>query len=52
VVPSSCQSSPSSECLVKRLTPLTCTSYHTEISSFDVATGRCDRFGEGEYDSR
>ncbi|KAK4684105.1 ubiquitin thioesterase OTU1, partial [Tremellales sp. Uapishka_1] len=26
--------------------------YRTEISSFDVATGRCDRFGEGEYDSR
>jgi len=26
--------------------------YGTEISSFDVATGRCDRFGEGEYDSR
>jgi len=26
--------------------------YNTEISSFDVATGRCDRFGEGEYDSR
>ncbi|KAI9634711.1 uncharacterized protein MKK02DRAFT_16490 [Dioszegia hungarica] len=26
--------------------------YKTEISSFDVASGRCDRFGEGEYDSR
>ncbi|OCF35110.1 ubiquitin thioesterase OTU1 [Kwoniella heveanensis BCC8398] len=26
--------------------------YKTEISSFDVATGRCDRFGQDEYDSR
>jgi len=26
--------------------------YQTEISSFDVGTGRCDRFGEGDYDSR
>ncbi|WWD18666.1 hypothetical protein CI109_103119 [Kwoniella shandongensis] len=26
--------------------------YNTEISSFDVATGRCDRFGQDEYDSR
>jgi len=26
--------------------------YRTEISSFDVETGRCDRFGEGRYDSR
>ncbi|WVR06526.1 hypothetical protein IAU60_003557 [Kwoniella sp. DSM 27419] len=26
--------------------------YRTEISSFDVATGRCDRFGQDEYDSR
>lgn len=26
--------------------------YKTEISSFDVATGRCDRFGEGQYDNR
>nr|XP_018262141.1 ubiquitin thioesterase OTU1 [Kwoniella dejecticola CBS 10117]OBR84299.1 ubiquitin thioesterase OTU1 [Kwoniella dejecticola CBS 10117] len=27
-------------------------SYKTEISSFDVATGRCDRFGQDHYDSR
>lgn len=27
-------------------------SYKTEISSFDVQTGRCDRFGQDEYDSR
>jgi len=26
--------------------------YKTEISSFDVETGRCDRFGEGQYDNR
>lgn len=26
--------------------------YKTEISSFDVATGRCDRFAEGQYPSR
>ncbi|KAL1413133.1 ubiquitin-specific protease otu1 [Vanrija albida] len=26
--------------------------YKTEICSFDVATGRCDRFGEGSYESR
>ncbi|KAK8858770.1 hypothetical protein IAR55_002999 [Kwoniella newhampshirensis] len=26
--------------------------YKTEISSFDVATGRCDRFGQDDYDSR
>ncbi|KAL7420765.1 ubiquitin-specific protease otu1 [Cryptotrichosporon argae] len=26
--------------------------YKTEISSFDVATGRCDRFGEGQYENR
>ncbi|WVQ85009.1 hypothetical protein IAT38_007173 [Cryptococcus sp. DSM 104549] len=26
--------------------------YKTEIASFDVATGRCDRFGQDEYDSR
>ncbi|KIO26237.1 hypothetical protein M407DRAFT_202565 [Tulasnella calospora MUT 4182] len=26
--------------------------YATEISSFDVETGRCDRFGEGQYDNR
>lgn len=26
--------------------------YKTEISSFDVATGRCDRFGQDEYESR
>ncbi|WVF69019.1 hypothetical protein IAT40_003793 [Kwoniella sp. CBS 6097] len=26
--------------------------YKTEISSFDVSTGRCDRFGQDEYDSR
>jgi len=26
--------------------------YQTEISSFDVETGRCDRFGEGSYESR
>ncbi|GMK57307.1 hypothetical protein CspeluHIS016_0401410 [Cutaneotrichosporon spelunceum] len=24
----------------------------TEIASFDVASGRCDRFGEGDYDQR
>lgn len=27
-------------------------SYKTEIASFDVATGRCDRFGQDEYDTR
>lgn len=27
-------------------------SYKTEIASFDVATGRSDKFGEGHYDSR
>ncbi|KAF8308094.1 OTU-domain-containing protein [Clavulina sp. PMI_390] len=26
--------------------------YKTEISSFDVESGRCYRFGEGKYDSR
>ncbi|KAG8905203.1 ubiquitin-specific protease otu1 [Tulasnella sp. 403] len=26
--------------------------YQAEIASFDVETGRCDRFGEGEYDNR
>ena len=26
--------------------------YKTEISSFDVATGRCDRFGGDQYDTR
>ncbi|WVQ73375.1 hypothetical protein IAR50_002946 [Cryptococcus sp. DSM 104548] len=26
--------------------------YKTEIASFDVATGRCDRFGQDQYDSR
>jgi len=26
--------------------------YQTEISSFDIETGRCDRFGEGSYESR
>ncbi|EIW67737.1 hypothetical protein TREMEDRAFT_33358 [Tremella mesenterica DSM 1558] len=26
--------------------------YKTEISSFDVATGRCDRFGQDQYDTR
>ncbi|BEI86209.1 hypothetical protein CcaverHIS002_0604960 [Cutaneotrichosporon cavernicola] len=26
--------------------------YKTEIASFDVASGRCDRFGEGEHDQR
>ncbi|ORY30552.1 OTU-domain-containing protein [Naematelia encephala] len=26
--------------------------YQTEISSFDVATGRCDRFGQDEYSNR
>lgn len=27
-------------------------SFKTEISSYDVLTGRADRFGEGEYDNR
>lgn len=27
-------------------------SYQTEIASFDVATGRCDRFGEGSFENR
>ncbi|CAK9784413.1 unnamed protein product [Cutaneotrichosporon oleaginosum] len=27
-------------------------SYQTEIASFDVATGRCDRFGEDQHDQR
>lgn len=26
--------------------------YSTEISSFDVQTGRIDRFGEGQYENR
>ncbi|KAF8343899.1 OTU-domain-containing protein [Cantharellus anzutake] len=26
--------------------------YQTEISSFDVETGRCDRFGQGKYQNR
>ncbi|KLT43253.1 OTU-domain-containing protein [Cutaneotrichosporon oleaginosum] len=26
--------------------------YQTEIASFDVATGRCDRFGEDQHDQR
>jgi len=28
------------------------THYKTEISSIDVETGRCDRFGEGAWDNR
>lgn len=28
------------------------THYRTEISSFDVQTGRVDRFGEGQYENR
>ncbi|KAF9520476.1 hypothetical protein BS47DRAFT_1286914 [Hydnum rufescens UP504] len=28
------------------------THYKTEISSFDVETGRCDQFGEGQYSNR
>lgn len=27
-------------------------SYKTEIASFDVATGRSDRFGEGRHENR
>ncbi|CAE6340214.1 unnamed protein product [Rhizoctonia solani] len=26
--------------------------FRTEIDSYDVETGRCDRFGEGKYDNR
>ncbi|KAF8609936.1 OTU-domain-containing protein [Ceratobasidium sp. AG-I] len=26
--------------------------YHTEIDSYDVETGRCDKFGEGKYENR
>ena len=27
-------------------------SFKTEIDSFDVLSGRADKFGEGQYDSR
>ncbi|KAG8703819.1 ubiquitin-specific protease otu1 [Ceratobasidium sp. 395] len=26
--------------------------FHTEIDSYDVETGRCDKFGEGKYENR
>jgi hypothetical protein len=26
--------------------------FRTEIDSYDVETGRCDKFGEGKYDNR
>lgn len=42
-----------------RVRRVTCTElsifsdhFHTEIDSYDVETGRCDKFGEGKYENR